>query len=68
MEVVLSPKYQLLVPKILRKELSLQGKQKFQVITKEGMIIYIPDRALKEMKGFISGLNIKGLREESERV
>ena len=68
MEVVLSPKYQLLVPKNLRKELSLHGKQKFQVITKEGMIIYIPDRNLKEMKGFITGLNIKGLREESERV
>ena len=68
MEVVLSPKYQLLVPKNVRKELSLRGKQKFQVITKEGMIIYIPDQALKEMKGFIRGLNIKGLREESDRI
>ena len=68
MEVVLSPKYQLLVPKNVRRELKLHGGQKFQVITKEGIITFIPDRPLKEMKGLLKGLSTKGLREEGERV
>lgn len=68
MEVILSPKYQLLVPKDVRKELKLHGGQRFQVIVKEGIIVFVPDRPLKEMKGILKGLSAKGLREEGERV
>ena len=68
MEVILSPKYQLLVPKNVRRELKLHGGQKFQVIVKEGIITFVPDRPLKEMRGLLKGLDTRGLREEGERV
>jgi bifunctional DNA-binding transcriptional regulator/antitoxin component of YhaV-PrlF toxin-antitoxin module len=68
MEVILSPKYQLLVPKNVRRELKLHGGQKFQVIVKEGLITFVPDRPFKDMKGSLKGLNTKGLREEGERL
>ena len=68
MEVILSPKYQLLVPKNVRRELKLHGGQKFQVIVKEGIITFVLDRPLKEMRGLLKGLDTRGLREEGERV
>jgi len=68
MEVTLSPKYQLLVPKNIRKELKLQGGQKYQVITREGIISFVPDRPLKELKGLLKGMTAEGLREEGERI
>jgi len=68
MEVTLSPKYQLLVPKNIRKELKLQGGQKYQVITREGIISFVPDRPLKELKGLLKGMTAEGLREEGERT
>jgi len=68
MEVILSPKYQLLVPKNVRRELRLHGGQKFQVIAKEGVITFVPDRPLKEIRGLLKGVNTGGLREEEERI
>ncbi|PIU51248.1 AbrB family transcriptional regulator [Candidatus Desantisbacteria bacterium CG07_land_8_20_14_0_80_39_15] len=68
MEVTLSPKYQLLVPKNVRRELKLQSGQKFQVIAKEGIITFVPDYSFKKMKGILRGLDIKGLREEEARI
>ncbi|PIV56454.1 AbrB family transcriptional regulator [Candidatus Desantisbacteria bacterium CG_4_10_14_0_8_um_filter_48_22] len=68
MEVILSPKYQLLVPKNVRRELRLHGGQKFQVIAKEGVITFVPDRPLKEIRGLLKGMNTGGLREEGERI
>ena len=68
MEVTLSPKYQLVVPKKLREKLNLKKGQKFNVIVKNGVIIYIPEIPLKEMKGILKGISIEGIREEGDRV
>ena len=64
MEVTLSPKYQLVVPKKLREKLNLKKGQKFNVIVKNGVIIYIPEIPLKEMKGILKDISIEGIREE----
>jgi len=68
MEVTLSPKYQLVVPKKLREKLNLKKGQKFNVIVKNGVIIYIPEIPLKEMKGILKDISIEGIREEGDRV
>jgi len=68
MEVILSPKYQLVVPKKLREKLNLKKGQKFNVIVKNGVIIYTPEIPLKEMKGILKDISIEGIREEGDRV
>ena len=68
MEVILSPKYQLLVPREVRKDLKLQGGQRFQIVVKEGIIAFVPDKPLKEMRGLIKGSTTKGLRENGDRI
>ncbi|MCL4386255.1 MAG: AbrB family transcriptional regulator [Cyanobacteria bacterium] len=68
METILSPKYQLLVPKNIRKGLNLSKGQKFYVISKEGIIFYIPDKPLKEIKKLLKGMDTKNIREEKDRL
>ncbi|MBU0700178.1 AbrB/MazE/SpoVT family DNA-binding domain-containing protein [bacterium] len=68
MEVIVSPKYQVVIPKEVRKQISLKHGQRLQVITKEGIISLIPDRDIKYFRGFLKGMDNKGIREEEERL
>jgi AbrB family looped-hinge helix DNA binding protein len=53
--VTVSPKYQVVIPKIIREALGLRPGQKMQVIEYEGRIELIPDRDIGELRGFIQG-------------
>jgi len=68
MEVVVSPKYQVVIPKEVRKQINLKDGQKFQVIVKDGIISLIPDRDIKCFRGFLKGMDNTGIREEEERL
>ena len=68
MEVVVSPKYQVVIPKEVRKQINLKDRQKFQVIVKDGIISLIPDRDIKHLRGFLKGMDNKEIREEEERL
>ena len=66
--VTVSKKYQVVIPKKLRKDAKIKPGDKMVAITKHGIIQYIPVRPLKETKGFILGLDTEELRDESERI
>ena len=66
--VTVSKKYQVVIPKKLRREAKIKPGDKMVAITKHGIIQYIPVRPLKETKGFILGLDTEELRDESERI
>jgi len=68
METVLSPKYQILLPKELRRPLGLKKGQRFQIVTKDGLIILVPEVDIKEMRGWLKGIKTAGLREDKERL
>ena len=68
MEVILSPKYQVVIPKQVRKQLELKSGQKLQIIVRGGTITLVPDHPLKELKGLFRGMQTAGLREEEERI
>lgn len=68
MEVILSPKYQVVIPKEVRKQLELKTGQKLQIIVRGGTITLVPDHPLKELRGLFRGMQTEGLREERERV
>jgi len=66
--VTVSKKYQIVIPEKLRKKSGIKPGDKMVAITKHGIIQYITVRAIKETEGFISGLNTKNLRDESDRI
>jgi AbrB family looped-hinge helix DNA binding protein len=62
--VILSPKYQIVIPKSVREALHLRPGQKMQVIEYAGRVELIPERDIKELRGFLKGINTEFKREE----
>ena len=62
--VTVSPKYQVVIPKIIREALRLRPGQKIRVIEYEGRIELIPDRDIEELRGFLKGIDTEFEREE----
>ena len=62
--VKISPKYQVVIPRNVRESMKLLPGQKMQVIQYEDRIEFIPEKSIKEMKGFLKGINIEFEREE----
>ena len=62
--VTVSPKFQVVIPKIVRESLHLRPGQKMQVIEYDGRIEFIPERDITELRGFIKGINTEFEREE----
>ncbi len=57
MTVTISPKYQIVIPKAIRDLLRLRPGQRVQTIVYEDRIELIPVRRLKEMRGFLRGID-----------
>lgn len=62
--VTVSPKYQVVIPKAVREALHLRPGQKMQVIEYDGRIELIPERNIKDLRGFLKGINTEFEREE----
>ncbi len=65
--VTVSPKYQIVIPKAVRTALQLQPGQKLQVIELNGRIELIPDKDIKELKGFLKGIDTT-IDREADRI
>ena len=61
--VTISPKYQVVIPKEIREKLGLLPGQKVRAIAYEGRIELIPERPIREMRGFLKGINTQVDRE-----
>ncbi|MBN1471407.1 MAG: AbrB/MazE/SpoVT family DNA-binding domain-containing protein [Syntrophaceae bacterium] len=62
--VTVSPKYQVVIPKSIRETLQLRPGQKMQVIEFEGRIELIPELDIKQLHGFLKGINTEFKRED----
>jgi AbrB family looped-hinge helix DNA binding protein len=62
--VTVSPKYQVVIPRAIRKSLNLRPGQKMQVVEYNGRIELIPERDITELRGFLKGINTEFDREE----
>ena len=67
MTITISPKFQIVIPKTIRDLLGLRPGQKVQAIAYEDRIELIPIRRMKEMRGFIRGINTS-VERESDRT
>jgi AbrB family looped-hinge helix DNA binding protein len=63
-KVTVSPKYQIVIPKTVREALHLRPGQIMQVIEYAGRVELIPERDIKELRGFLKGINTEFKREE----
>jgi len=61
--VTISPKYQVVIPKVVREALRLHPGQKMQVVGYSGRIELIPERDIKELRGFLKGMKTEFERE-----
>jgi AbrB family looped-hinge helix DNA binding protein len=62
--VTVSPKYQIVIPKTVRETLNVRPGQKMQVVEYAGRLELIPERDIKELRGFLKGINTEFKQEE----
>jgi AbrB family looped-hinge helix DNA binding protein len=63
----ISPKYQVVIPKDIREKLHLKSGQKMTVVTKGGVIYFIPEKPLSAFRGYLKGMDTSNIREDEER-
>ena len=61
--LTISPKFQIVIPKAIRELLGLRPGQKVHAIPYEDRIELIPVRRMKDMRGFLRGLDTTIERE-----
>ncbi|MBI4823892.1 MAG: AbrB/MazE/SpoVT family DNA-binding domain-containing protein [Nitrospirae bacterium] len=62
-----SPKFQVVIPKDIREKLNLKKGQRMTVITKGGVIYFIPEKPATSFKGFLKGMDRGDIREDKDR-
>jgi AbrB family looped-hinge helix DNA binding protein len=61
--VTVSPKFQVVIPKEIRKKFGLLPGQKIQIVVYGNRIELIPVMPVKRMRGFLKGIDTRVPRE-----
>lgn len=62
--VTVSPKYQVVIPREVREFMGIRPGQKVRVFTYAGRIELVPVRKMREMRGFLKGIDTSVPRDE----
>ncbi len=62
--VTLSPEFQVVIPKAIREALHLTGGEEFRVLQYADRVEFIPIRPIREMRGFLRGMDTTIERED----
>ena len=65
--VTVSPKYQVVIPRPIRDKLDIKAGQKLQLIHYQNRIEFIPLGNIKDMKGFLKGIDTT-IKREKDRI
>ena len=67
--VTVSPKFQIVIPKMVRDKLHIKPGQKMMVMPYGEHIQLVPVKAAKELRGFLKGcaIDMDNIRDKSER-
>lgn len=68
MQVVISPKFQIVIPKEIRDALHLQPGEKLQVFCYQHRLEFIPIKQIKSMRGFLKGMSTDLERDDQDRI
>ena len=61
--VTVSPKFQVVIPKEVREALEIKSGQKVQVMAYKDSIELIPLKPIRELRGFLKGIDTEGPRD-----
>ncbi|MBU4484611.1 AbrB/MazE/SpoVT family DNA-binding domain-containing protein [bacterium] len=64
----ISPKYQVVIPKEIREQISVKPGQRLMIIAKDNVIYMVHEASLKDLKGRFKGMSIDNLRDEDDRI
>jgi len=62
--VTVSPKFQVVIPRAIRKQLELKPGQKLQILNYGDRIEFLPIKDIKQLKGFLKGIDTAVAREK----
>ena len=65
--VSVSPKFQVVIPRAIREALGLTAGEKMQVFAFRGRVEFIPVRPMREMRGFLRGID-STIKREPDRA
>ena len=65
--VTVSSKFQVVIPLDVRERMNLKPGQKVFVVEKDGVVHLIPEKPMKELRGFVKGVTTDKLRHEEDR-
>ena len=65
--VILSPKYQVVIPLAVRQSLGIVPGEKLRVLSYAGRVELIPARKMKSLRGFLKGMDT-ALEREADRT
>ncbi|HEY3172621.1 MAG TPA: AbrB/MazE/SpoVT family DNA-binding domain-containing protein [Thermoanaerobaculia bacterium] len=64
---VVSKRFQVVIPREIRRAIGLNSGQVLQIISKSGVITMVPDQAICRMRGYLKGMKTTALREKKSR-
>lgn len=65
--VTISPKYQIVIPRLLREKMRLRPGQKMQLVEYGDRIELIPEKEISELRGLLRGKKT-GFEREEDRL
>jgi len=68
MQVLISSKYQIVIPKVIRNKLRLRKGERMHIRVKGGSVILVPDKPIQSFRGVLKGTRLDDIREEGERL
>ncbi len=66
--VTVSPKFQVVIPLAVRERMQIRPGERLEVISFDDRIELVPIRPMREMKGFLKGLDSTFQRDEDDRA
>ena len=64
---MISPQYRVLIPREIRAELCLKPGQEVEALAYDGRIVVIPLRPIRQMRGFLKGIDMT-IEREADRI
>jgi len=64
---VISPKFQIVIPKEIRERLNLQPGQVVSLIDRGDMVTLVPQRPIADLRGIAKGVSYEGYRDKTDR-